>query len=198
MSNNINLLSMFEAVTSSLSENKESLNKADTHNGDHGDNMVNIFSMVTDAFGQKESGSLTDQLALAGKLLGKEKSGSAQVYSKGFEAASDQFKEQPLGADNFLDLVQTLMGGGEVKKTDDNMAGMLTGFLGGSDGKIDAGDILKAGLAFFSAKNQGGSTSEALIQAVISSSPMGASEHRSQSSSIVAGTMLDLLGGFLK
>ena len=80
MAGNLDLLSMFEAVTSSLSENKTELNKADEHNGNHGDNMVDIFSMVTSAFGKKKSGSLADQLGYAGKLLGKEKSGSAQVY----------------------------------------------------------------------------------------------------------------------
>jgi len=198
MSNDINLLSIFKSVTSSLSDNKEELNKADKHNGDHGDNIVNIFSLVTDAFGKKKSSSLTDQLALAGKLLSKEKSGSAQVYSKGFEAASTQFEDQSLGADNLLDLIQTLMGGGEVKKTDDSLSGMLSGFLGGDDGKVDVGDILSAGLSFFSAKNRGESNSEALIEAIISASPMGSSPHRAQSSSIVAGTMLDFLAGLKK
>ena len=37
---NIDLLSLFNNVSGVLQKNKTTLNKADDHNGDHGDNMV--------------------------------------------------------------------------------------------------------------------------------------------------------------
>ncbi len=42
MSNQVDLLSLFNAVTGTLKENKTALNKADEYNGNHGDNMVEI------------------------------------------------------------------------------------------------------------------------------------------------------------
>ena len=90
MGNQLDLLSLFSAVTGTLEENKSDLNKADTYNGDHGDNMVNIFNMVTGAVSDNKDSDVSTQLAAASKLLGGLKSGSAQEYAKGFATAADQ------------------------------------------------------------------------------------------------------------
>jgi len=54
MADEIDLFSLFGSVTKTLQENKAKLNKADTYNGDHGDNMVEIFSTITEAMTEKE------------------------------------------------------------------------------------------------------------------------------------------------
>lgn len=198
MAQKLDLLSLFQTVSGALSDNKESLNKADTHNGDHGDNMVQIFNLVSEAVGKKSKASPSAQLEQAGKALKKQKSGSAQVYAEGLLEAANTFQDSSITTDDAMTLVQTLLGGGKAGETakDSSLTDMLGGFLGGEDG-LDAGDLLNAGLAFLSAKNRGDSTSEALIEAVISSSPLGEVPHRAQSSQVVVSTILENLGSFV-
>jgi hypothetical protein len=195
----LDLLSLFQTVAGALEDNQDSLNKADTHNGDHGDNMVEIFNMVANAVGEKSKGSASAQLKSAGKALKKTKSGSAQVYADGFLEAANTFEDQPITTDNAMALIQTLMGGGSAgtSSSGSGLVDMLGGMLGGEDDKLDAGDLLNAGLAFLSAKERGGSTSEALIEAVISNSPLGEVPHRAQSSQVVVSTILENLGSFV-
>ena len=198
MTNPLDLLSLFSAVTGTLEDNKTALNKADAYNGDHGDNMVNIFKMVTGAVSDNQSSDVATQLAAASKLLGGQKSGSAQEYAKGFATAADEFAGGELTADGVLPLLQAMFGGGAKPQADSSLQGLLGGFLGGGDGKLDAGDLLSAGMSFFSAKNQGKNTQEALIQAVIAQSAFGESPHRAQSSNLVAGTIFDIIGSLGK
>lgn len=194
MGNQLDLLSLFGAVTGTLEENKSALNQADTYNGDHGDNMVKIFKMVTVAILDKKDSDVSTQLAAVSDRLGDLKSGSAQEYAKGFATAAEEFKGSGLTADSVLPLLQSLFGGGAAPDTDSSFQGMLSGFLGGDDGKINAGDLLSAGMSFFSAKNRGKNTQEALIEALIAQSAFGESPHRTQSSSLVASTIFDMLG----
>jgi hypothetical protein len=194
MGNQLDLLSLFSAVTGTLEENKSSLNKADSYNGDHGDNMVNIFNMVTGAVSDNKDGDISTQLAAASKMLGGLESGSAKEYAKGFSTAADQFQGGELSADSVLPLLQSMFGGGAAPEADNSLQGMLGSFLGGDDGKLDAGDLLSAGMSFFSAKGKGKNTQEALIEAVIAQSAFGESPHRAQSSSLVASTIFSMLG----
>ena len=201
MAQELNLLSLFQTVSGALAENKTSLNKADTHNGDHGDNMVQIFNLVSEAVGDKSKSSPAAQLLNAGTLLKKQKSGSAKVYAEGLLEAASTFEDKSVTTDTVMTLVQTLLGGGNAAQTgqDSCIAGMLGGLLGGGEGDdgLDAGDLLNAGLAFFSAKNRGDSNTEALIEAVISASPLGEVPHRAQSSQVVVSTILENLGSFV-
>jgi hypothetical protein len=198
MGNQLDLLSIFSAVTGTLEENKSDLNKADTYNGDHGDNMVNIFKMVTGAISDNEGNDASTQLAAASKLLGGLESGSAKEYAKGFATAADQFQGGELTADSVLPLLQSMFGGGAAPQADSGLQGMLGSFLGGDDGKLDAGDLLSAGMSFLTAKNKGKNTQEALIEAVIAQSAFGQSPHRTQSSSLVASTIFDVIGSLGK
>ena len=45
----VNLVSLFNAVTKALKRNQGSLNEADAYNHNHGDNMVNNFTIITKA-----------------------------------------------------------------------------------------------------------------------------------------------------
>jgi len=195
MSDQVDLLSIFQAVTGTLSENQSTLNEADSYNHNHGDNMVNIFNMVTNALSEKQDLDTGSQLAYASQMLSQEKSGSAQVYAKGLASAAEQFQGQNLNAESVMPLLQSLLGGGEVTSdSQGSLQGMLGNLLGGEDDKLDAGDLLNAGMSFFSAKGRGKSNQEALLEAVISSGPMGQSSHRAQSGQMVASTVLDMLG----
>lgn len=209
----VDLGKLFSAVASNLAENRDSLNQADTYNKDHGDNMVGIFQSVAKIVQSKAGTSQAAQLASASKELMKNPSGSAKLYAEGLARASKAFKGKSITPASATDLIQSLLGGGQAASAPvqqeapaGDLLGSLLGSLTGSEqaGKkdpqpgLDMGDLLNAGMAFMDAKQKGGSTMEAMIGAVLSSSPLGQSSHRSQSGSMVANTIMSVLGAMTK
>ncbi len=195
MSSNVDLVKLFSSVAETMVENQSSLNKADEYNQDHGDHMVDIFKMITDAVQEAPKNDLAKGLAKASKVLTEKPSGSADMYSKGLAQAAEYFQEgQSLDVTQLLPLLQTMLGGGEasVSKGAGGLLNSLVGSLGGEDG-LDLGDILGAGAAFMQSKEEGHSNLEAAIDAVISGSKMGETPHRAQSSKLVADVLLQTL-----
>lgn len=194
MSSNVDLVKLFSAVAETMVENKDSLNKADEYNQDHGDHMVDIFKMITGAVKEAPKNDLASGLATASKVLTEKPSGSAAMYAKGLAQAAEYFQDQDLDASQVLPLLQTMLGGGEasVSKGAGGLLDSLVGSLGGEDG-LDLGDILSAGAAFMQSKEEGDSNLEAAIDAVISASKMGETPHRAQSSKLVADALLQTL-----
>jgi hypothetical protein len=194
MSSNVDLVKLFSTVAETLVKNQSSLNKADEYNQDHGDHMVDIFKMITGAVQEAPKNDLASGLAKASKALVEKPSGSADMYAKGLSQAAEYFQGQDLDASQVLPLLQTMLGGGEasVTKGAGGLLDSLVGSLGGDDG-LDLGDILSAGAAFMQSKEEGDSNLEAAIDAVISSSKMGETPHRAQSSKLVADTLLQTL-----
>ena len=197
---NIDLISLFQNVTGALADNRDSLNQADSYNGDHGDNMVEIFEVITQAMKTKSNADPADQLAYAAELLRNKKSGSAKIYAQGLAKASSQFQGKNINQNNALELIQNLLGGGQAPAASSPLEGLLGGLLGGNDadqedgGGLDAGDLLNAGLAFLSAKNRGDSNAEALVNAVVSASPLAETPHRAESSKLVTNALFEVLG----
>ena len=204
----IDLAKLFGAVANNLGDQRETLNQADTYNNDHGDHMVEIFEVVTQAMKEKKNADPADQLAYASEILRRKQSGSAQVYANGLAQASQQFQGQSVTTDNAGMLLQTLLGGGQAPAAPSQQTGggggMLGALLGGLTGQpsqqqgaadgLDVGDLLNAGMAFMNAKQQGGSTAEAAINALMSASPLGQSSHRKESGAMVANTIMQVLG----
>ncbi|HRN49930.1 MAG TPA: hypothetical protein PLC52_02340 [Anaerolineales bacterium] len=206
MSNNqIDLGPLFSQVVKTLAQQQSQLNKADTQNHDHGDNMVQVFNTITEAIEQKQGSSQTSQLGYAAELLAQQNSGSAQLYAKGLQQAAQQFKGSEIDASNILQLIQLLMGGGQAAPSAapsgaGALGTLLTQLAGGQsassadDDKINMQDILNAGLTYMTAKNAGASTGEALIKALVADSAMAPTPHRAQSSELVLKTLLDVVG----
>ncbi len=209
-SNKIDLLKLFQTVTSNLSQNQANLNQADTYNHDHGDHMVEIFQVITQAMQEKKGSDPADQLAYASQLLRNKKSGSAQLYAQNLSNASQQFSGKSITPENIGLLLQSLLGGQAPNQSQQNapandpLSAILGGLTGGQnqaqDGEpsIDANDLLNAGLAFMQAKQGGSNNLEAAVNALVSSSAMGNSDHRSQSGALVANSVLQLLGSMSK
>jgi hypothetical protein len=208
-SGELDLAAIFQTVTQVLASNQSSLNQADDYNHDHGDHMVEIFNLVTQAAQKKGGKPAADQLAYASKVLGKQaKSGSAKVYAEGLARAAQQFKGRSLQPDNALELVELLMGsqttaqpGAQAAPETANLLGSLLGSLGGepqaaNDG-FDMGDVLSGGLAFLQSRQRGESTLEALMDAVMAGSQVGQTPHRAQSGKLVSNTLLQMLSGKL-
>ena len=230
----IDLGKLFGSVAKTMVQNQTSLNQADTYNHDHGDNMVQIFEVITQAMKEKQNATPAEQLAYASKLLqSQSQSGSAQLYAEGLSDAASQFKGSPaITTDTAMTLVQALLGAqGSVPtssqggtgdllgsllgglsgaqtptQTQGDAAGdMLGSLLGGLTGaqpsaesggqsQIDIGQLLNAGMAFAQTKQSGGSNLDAILNAVVSSSKMSDSSHRSQSGTLVANTLMQVIG----
>lgn len=242
----IDLSKLFGTVAKTLAQNKTQLNTADTYNHDHGDHMVEIFEVITQAMKEKQNALPADQLAYASQLLrAKSQSGSAQLYAEGLSDAASQFQgAKSINPNTAMTLIQTLLGaqgsvptssGGsndmlgnllvglmgaqqpaqqqavetQTGGTGDMLGSLLGGLMGGGqtsqaqgqpagDGKIDIGDLLNAGMAFAQTKQSGGSNMDAILNAVVSSSKMGDSAHRSQSGALVANTLMQVVGQMAK
>lgn len=109
----IDLTSLFQAVTTTLAENKAALNQADTYNHDHGDHMVEVFKTVTGAVKKKSNAPAAEQLAYASKALSKKSdSGSAKIYAESLSKASKVVTGQGITPDKAMPFLQTLLGGG--------------------------------------------------------------------------------------
>jgi hypothetical protein len=229
--NQLNLANLFQSVAGSLTTQRENLNNADTYNHDHGDNMVEVFNVISQAMQAKQNADPADQLAYASQLLRQRKSGSAQVYAQGLSQASKEFKgQQQVTPNNAINLIQALLGGGQASTAQpqsgvgDLLGSLLGGgtaaaqqpqggigdligsLLGGGNSTqlpqnqqptsgLDVGDLLNAGMAFMNTKSQGGNNMEAIVNALVSGSAMGNSQHRSQSGAVVVNSLLQALGG---
>ncbi len=136
----VNLGSLFSAVSASLAQNRESLNAADDYNGNHGDNMVRNFRTITRAVNQKKSAAPAEQLAYASRVLAKNgTSGSARMYSEGLARAAENLRGQPaITQDNAMVLIQSLLGSetapepsSQTRSSGDLLTGLLGSMLSG-------------------------------------------------------------------
>jgi len=225
-SNQIDLAKVFGTVAQVLAANQGKLNEMDDYNHDHGDNMVSIFEAATGALKASKDSSLSSSLAKAAKQVAELPSGSAKTYAEGFTRAAEEFKgRRKLDAEDAISLVTALMGSqkpepqsstadaltslvGQLAKGDEDADSPLEGILGALTGQgaadddgIDAGDVagmlLRGGMAFLQAKNEGDDPLSAGVQALLSSSTVGESSHRQESASLVAKGLLAALPSLL-
>lgn len=211
MAQNMDLSSIFQTVTEQLSQKKNDLNEADTYNHDHGDHMVQIFDLVQNAVSKKSDKPASDQLEYASKVVEeKANSGSAKLYAQGLSKAAKNLSGKNLNPESIDLLVKGLLSvepPEEKQQPKESKAGFLGSVLSGlsgnnasneSDQQIGVDELLRAGLTFYQSKQDGDTNTEAIMDALMSASPMGQSSHRSQSGSLVAQTIMDFAGKFNK
>ena len=221
-SQGLDLNSLFNVAAQALAANQSSLNQADTDNQNHGDNMVQAFSMISQALAGQQGASPSQQLSHASQVLAQQgTSGSAQVYSQGLAQAAQQFQGQSaITPDNAMMLVQSLLGGAQQQSTSQGGADLLGALLGGAqqsapqsgadllgallgggqqgdreggqDG-LDIGDVLNAGMTFMNAKQQGQNNLQAALSAVMAAGPMAQKPHRQQSGQVVGNALLQAI-----
>jgi hypothetical protein len=203
----MDLSTIFQSVTAQLTDQQATLNEADTYNHDHGDHMVQIFSLVQNAVAQKSEQPVAEQLNYASQIVEKEAdSGSGKLYAQGLAKAAENFSGSELQPDTLGLLVKSLLNVQEPpqKKQETNFLGsLLSGLMGKpetpeEDQKLGIDELLRAGMAFYQSRQEGGSTTEALMGALMAASPLGASSHRSMSGSLVASTIMDFAKSFNK
>jgi hypothetical protein len=199
MAKNLDLSTIFKAVTDRLSDQKDTLNEADTYNHDHGDHMVQIFDLIQSAVAKKSGKSITDQLEYAGEVVQeKSESGSGKLYAQGLMNAASNLSGSNLDAGGISTLVKSLLNVEETQQAqpqDNALGSLLSGLMGSSESSSEESsfgvdDLLQAGMAFFQSKQDGDSNQEAIMEALLAASPLGESSHRSQSGSLVASTIM--------
>ena len=158
-------------------------------------NENTIGLLINSMMGTQEPAQETSGAAdrsLLGSLLGG-LSGSTQQQSQpsggdllgsllGGMTGSTQQQSQPSGGD----LLGSLLGGMTGNSQQQSQPS-------GGDNSLDVTDLLSAGLAYYSAKQQGGSTMEAIMQVLSSASPLGKREDQTQSGALVINTILNML-----
>src|SRR5512136_265617 len=136
--NSATLVNVFKAVTNTLANNQQALDQADDQNHDHGTNMVKTFQTITSSLQKKQGLPASDALAYAAKQVAKSTtSGSGQLYAQGLANAATQLKGQTITPQTGIQLLQTLIGGGQPmqQQTTQSSGGDLLGsLLGGLAG----------------------------------------------------------------
>ena len=143
----VDLVSLFQTVTQTLAQNQQGLNQADVYNQDHGTNMVQTFQTITEALQEKSGSADSTAMAYAAKKLeASTRSSSGHLYAQGLNQAATQFKGKKVDAQGAMQLLQTLIAGGQVAPKpqapapqpqapaaggDDDMLGQLLGGLMG-------------------------------------------------------------------
>lgn len=157
------------------------------------DNLLG--SLVGSLTGQQQTQPQAQQPGgdLLGSLLG----------GLGGQQESTPQAQQPGG-----DLLGSLLGGltGQQQQAPKPAAGggiadLLTSLVGGQSGSsqgqsngIDAKDLISLGLAYYAAKQKGGSNLEAIMQALATASPFGKRRDQTQSGALVVNTIMQMLG----
>jgi hypothetical protein len=200
MPEGINLLELFSTAGKALQNNQSKLNQADSYNHNHGDNMVQIFDVITQAMKEKKTADAPTQLEYAAQLLRqKSNSGSANVLANGLAQAAQQVTGKTIPLEGALGLLQTVLNGGkaETKSADpaDLLGSLLSGGESSANEKEKETDWLGLGLSLLKTSKDAGIDLGALAQSLVSGTEMGKSEHRSQSGNIVANAILKMLTG---
>ena len=144
----LDLPSLFGAVAQALAQNQQALDQADEVNHDHGTNMVRTFQNITQALLAKQGKSDSVALAYAAKKLANSStSSSGKLYAQGLAQAAAQFKGKRVDQRGAMDLLQTLIGGGQaVQPAGGDLLGSLLGGLAGGQAQPSApsggGDLL--------------------------------------------------------
>jgi hypothetical protein len=216
MSNeNFDLVKIFKSVTATLGENKQVLNQLDEYNQDHGDHMVNTFQTITTALQQKQKEPPANALAYASsQVKEKAQNGSGQLYAQGLHQAAQQLQGKNLDPQMAMQLLTTLIGGGQANPAASpaphqqaggvlgSLLGSLTGTApnqsGGLNDGLDMGDLVSAGMAFMQSKQKGGNNLEAVMAAVTAANGMGSQPYRQKSTQLVAQSFLKALQGLGK
>ncbi|GAP16535.1 DAK2 domain-containing protein [Levilinea saccharolytica] len=111
----VDLVSLFQTVTQTLAQNQQGLNQADVYNQDHGTNMVQTFQTITEALQEKSGSADSTAMAYAAKKLeASTRSSSGHLYAQGLNQAAAQFKGKKVDAQGAMQLLQTLIAGGQV------------------------------------------------------------------------------------
>lgn len=144
----INLPALFSRATTVLEGQRQALNQADVLNYNHGDHMVEIFRIATQAAEEKRGAGMAEAMDCAAGLLGAHpENGSAQVYARGLAVLASHFKTRGIELEDLLPYVRNYLK--EQKEEERQDPGQKTSGteVSHAEKPASSGDVLKALLA---------------------------------------------------
>ncbi len=173
-SGTIDLGSIFGQVSKAVQKNQKSLNEADSYNHDHGDHMVEIFDVITQAMKEKKNADPADQLEYAAKILRKKSSsGSSTIYADGLKKAAEQVTGKNIDFGMVISILTAILGasGSKIDKSSAGSGGLLDSILGQMAGGSSSGgqggglldSLLGQATGSSSSGNQGGDLLDSLL-----------------------------------
>jgi hypothetical protein len=206
------LAPLFQAVGEALGRQRLALNQADKLNGNHGDHMVEIFRVATQAAQEKQEAELAEVMAYsASRLQALSGNGSAQMYANGLQQMAEQLRRYDISLDDLVGYVRKtlrddkgsrqatepeLPHSGEVLKA---LVAGLANWGQVEQGKqpaenpVDMGVLFEFGMAYMQAKLHGGKRAEVLAEAAASVSPLSKLPQRYQSGKIAIQAFLEAM-----
>jgi hypothetical protein len=208
------LARVFQAVVDVLAQQREGLNHADTVNNNHGDHMLEIFRIATQAVQDLPLASLPGVLEQAGRLLTQlEDNASAQVYAHGLEQFGRAFHQHQVEFDDLARYLRQVL---EVPPTSGTTSGqaassskaetggeVLKALVAGlvawgqvengenpSEKGVDMGYLFELGITYMQAKSRGGTRLEVLSEAAVNASPLSRVPYRAQSGKLAFNALL--------
>lgn len=155
----IDLQDLFESVTGALRNDREYLNQLDRvdGNGNHGDNVVSNFEMVTEALRRNSGGGdAASQLMEAASVLSQRGQGqTAPIYAEGLRQAARQVEGQAgISPEMVMPFLQALLGGMQ------NQSGAQVG----EGTMMDA--LVPGIMGYIQARSSGQNNNEAIMSAM--------------------------------
>jgi hypothetical protein len=208
------LAEVFQAAAEALSRHREALNQADPDNANHGDHMLEIFRVATQAAQSLPLASLPEALEEASHLLAQlSNNASAQVYARGLQQFSQAFRDRQVEFDDLASYVQHIVqespaegnAGGQmgspakgergaevVKALVSGLAawGQVENGKSPSEKGIDVGYLFELGIIYMQAKSHGGSRLDVLSEAAVNASPLSRIPRRLQSGKLAFHALL--------
>ncbi len=208
------LAPLFQAAGEALRQEQQALTQADTANGNHGDHMVEIFEIATQATREKRAAGLAEAMQYAGQLLARQaQNGSAQLYARGLELMAGELREHDVSLDDLMRFVQGSVSEAQnpaeseqassaKAKSGEVLKALISGLAkwsraeSGQDLKespLDMGVLFEFGMAYLQAKQRGGSRSAVLADAAATASPLSRVPYRYQSGKLAIQAMLEAM-----
>lgn len=208
------LSEVFSSIAQKLEEQRQALNALDEINHNHGDHMVEIFQVATQAARENEGAPLGVAMEHGAELLRQmTENGSAQVYARGLGLLAAQLRQRGIELDDLLPVAQGYLRQ-EKQSVEDGSPGsgeVLKGLMAalaewdqlesqqesGAEKKpfagVGMGYLFGVGMAYLQAKEKGGNRLDILSETVVSASPLGKLPHRYASGVIAVRALLQAL-----
>lgn len=203
------LAPVFQAVQDVMEANRLVFNQADSLNANHGDHMVEVFSVAVQAANEKQAGGLAEAMDYASILLAARlENATAQVYAHGLAQLAVQLRKYDLTlADLVAYLRKTLNEDqssdvDETPRSKDVLKALLAALAAWQNSEtgapiptnpLDLGYMFDLGLAYLQAKTRSRSRLEVIADAAASVSPLSKVAHRFISGKLAILTLLRAL-----
>jgi hypothetical protein len=198
----------FERVAERLNQERSALNQSDSLNGNHGDHMIAIFQVASQAARLIAGSDLASAMELAGQMLQQlENNASAQIYAQGLQQFALQFRQHEVSFDQLESYIQSALSeekiaGPKESKSGDVLKAIVSGLAGWQSASqteeaakkgMNMGYLFDLGIAYLQARQSVADKLEALAETAISGSPLGKTPHRARSGKLVIITLLQAL-----